>query len=135
MKHRRVHPISSRGLVHALNTAQVDESHDSLFDDEEILRDIFGIQPMESQPITPERSDAPVVQSSLYAIYVLQALGDLVVTSQIARQLKHTEPDCRVVWFVLKKNAFVLRGNPYIDEIVELEGNNKDWDAKIDELK
>ncbi len=72
---------------------------------------------------------------SEYAIYVLQALGDLVTTSHIARQLKADDPNCYVVWFVLRKNAFILRGNPYIDEIVELEGNNKDLDARVEEFK
>ncbi len=70
-----------------------------------------------------------------YAIYVLQALGDLVVSSQIARQLKADDPGCYVVWFVLRKNSFILKGNPFIDEIVELEGNNRDLDQRIEEFK
>ncbi len=70
-----------------------------------------------------------------YAIYVLQALGDLVVTSQVAKQIKADDPNAYVVWFVLRKNSFILKGNPYIDELVELEGNNRDLDQRIEEFK
>lgn len=95
--------------------------------DAETLAAVFG-----SDFVQPQ---IPATEKKLFGIYLLQSLGDLIATSQIAKQIKHTHPNSHVVWFVLKKFQFVLRGNPYIDEFVELEGNNKEWDARIDELK
>lgn len=48
----------------------------------------------------------------------LGAIGDVVVTTPVARVLRRALPDAYLAWVVEEKAADVLEGNPYLDEVI-----------------
>jgi lipopolysaccharide heptosyltransferase I len=48
----------------------------------------------------------------------LGAIGDVVVTTPVARVLRQALPQAYLAWVVEEKAADVLRGNPYLDEVI-----------------
>ena len=48
----------------------------------------------------------------------LSAIGHVVMASPLAQALKNSWEDSHVTWLVEEASAEVLRGNPYIDEII-----------------
>jgi ADP-heptose:LPS heptosyltransferase/glycosyltransferase involved in cell wall biosynthesis/2-polyprenyl-3-methyl-5-hydroxy-6-metoxy-1,4-benzoquinol methylase len=73
--------------------------------------------------------------NSLYGIAVFHNVGDILLCTPIARQLKADEPNCEITWFTAEKYQFVLENNPYIDRVVSFEGDPVALDACIPQLK
>jgi heptosyltransferase-1 len=48
----------------------------------------------------------------------LSAIGDVVMASPLAQALKTSYEDSHVTWLVEETSAEVLRGNPYVDEVL-----------------
>jgi heptosyltransferase I len=48
----------------------------------------------------------------------LSAIGDVVVTTPVARALREAFPHAHLAWAVEKKAAGFLEGNPYLDEVL-----------------
>ena len=57
-----------------------------------------------------------------FAIACFHNIGDILLCTPVARQLKHDYPDCRIVWYTSEAYAFALKENPYVDEVVALSG-------------
>jgi len=51
----------------------------------------------------------------------LSAMGDIVHTLPAVATLRESFPGARIVWAVKPRWAVLLRGNPYVDEVVETE--------------
>ncbi len=49
------------------------------------------------------------------------ALGDVVQATSILPVIKARYPRSRLSWFVFKQNAGVLRGNPWIDDLIVMD--------------
>jgi len=56
----------------------------------------------------------------------LSALGDVVTASPVSRIVKQADPGGELVWAVEERCADVLRGNPYIDELLVLP-TSRNW--------
>src|SRR5438105_6303271 len=48
----------------------------------------------------------------------LSAIGDVVVTTPVARVLRQALPEAHIAWVVEEKAADVLVGNPHLDEVI-----------------
>jgi heptosyltransferase-1 len=48
----------------------------------------------------------------------LSAIGDVVVTTPVARALREAFPDAHIAWLVEPMARGILKGNPFVDEIV-----------------
>lgn len=59
-----------------------------------------------------------------YGIAVFRNIGDILLCTPIARQLKDSDPGCFVTWYTSERYAFVLDGNPYIDQIIALPADD-----------
>ena len=57
---------------------------------------------------------------ALFEIAVFHNMGDILLCTPIARQLKADYPGCQVVWFTAEAYAFILDNNPYVDQVVAL---------------
>jgi len=51
----------------------------------------------------------------------LGAIGDIVHTLPALAAIKRERPDARVTWAVERRSAEILRENPFIDELIELD--------------
>jgi heptosyltransferase I len=49
------------------------------------------------------------------------ALGDILMATPIASSLKRKYPSCFIAWLADRHYAEVLRGNPFIDEVIEID--------------
>lgn len=67
-----------------------------------------------------------------FLILRFSSIGDIVLTTPVVRCLKQQMPNCTIHYVVKKQYATVLQANPYIDELIEYDGN---WDALISDLK
>jgi heptosyltransferase I len=56
----------------------------------------------------------------------LSALGDVVTATPVSRIIKQADPGGELVWAVEERCADVLRGNPYIDQLLVLP-TSKSW--------
>jgi glycosyltransferase involved in cell wall biosynthesis/ADP-heptose:LPS heptosyltransferase/2-polyprenyl-3-methyl-5-hydroxy-6-metoxy-1,4-benzoquinol methylase len=72
---------------------------------------------------------------SSFGIAVFHNIGDILLCTPIARQLKADNPDCEVIWFTSEKYKFILEHNPFIDQIVPLDGDPLMLDKSIPALK
>ena len=72
---------------------------------------------------------------SSYGIAVFHNIGDILLCTPIAKQLKADNPDCEVIWYTSEKYKFILENNPFIDQIVSFEGDPLMLDGLIPELK
>lgn len=52
----------------------------------------------------------------------LSAIGDCLVASPLARALRERYPEAHLTWLVGDKAALVVRGNPFVDEVLEWRG-------------
>lgn len=50
----------------------------------------------------------------------LVRLGDCVLATAVARQIKTDHPGCHLTWAIGSLNRAILEGNPYVDEIWEI---------------
>ncbi len=73
--------------------------------------------------------------ASLFGIAVFHNRGDVLAATPVARQLKADEPGCRVVWYTSKAYENLLDGNPYVDEVVGMEGDPLELDGEIERLR
>ncbi len=77
----------------------------------------------------------PVAAFAQYAIAVFHNLGDILLCTPIARQLKASDPDCFITWYCAERYALVLDNNPYIDEVIALQAEDPLLlDARIPQL-
>lgn len=67
-----------------------------------------------------------------FLILRFSSIGDIVLTTPVVRCLKQQMPNCTIHFVTKKQYVSVLQNNPYIDEIIEYDGN---WDALISDLK
>jgi len=72
---------------------------------------------------------------SSFGIAVFHNIGDILLCTPIARQLKADNPDCEVIWYTSERYKFILENNPFIDQIVSFDGDPLKLDESIPELK
>jgi len=51
-------------------------------------------------------------------IVKLSSIGDVVMTTPVAKALREAAPDAYIAWVVEDKSKDVLIGNPYLDEVI-----------------
>jgi glycosyltransferase involved in cell wall biosynthesis/ADP-heptose:LPS heptosyltransferase/2-polyprenyl-3-methyl-5-hydroxy-6-metoxy-1,4-benzoquinol methylase len=73
--------------------------------------------------------------SSHYGIAIFHGIGDILNCTPIAKQLKINEPDCYITWYTAAKYRFIIENNPFIDEIITLEGDVLALDKEIPRLR
>src|SRR5215211_1698441 len=61
-----------------------------------------------------------------FLIVHLVSLGDCLLVTALAKQIKHDYPDSRLVWAISYKCKQVLEGNPHVDEIWEVNYNDNE---------
>jgi hypothetical protein len=83
----------------------------------------------------PSPSVTAAASPAEYGIAVFHHIGDVLCCTPIAKQLKIDNPDCRISWFTSQAGEVALRENPYIDEIIVLDGDQYALDAQIPQLK
>ena len=54
-------------------------------------------------------------------IVKMWALGDILMATPLLRALKREYPDCSISWLVEKDQAGILKGNPFIDEVIDFD--------------
>lgn len=64
-----------------------------------------------------------------FLIIALRRLGDVLLTTPIARSLKATWPDAHVSAMVFRGTGIILEGNPCLDEVIEIPAKLRgaDW--------
>ena len=62
-------------------------------------------------------------------IVKMWALGDILMATPILASLKKQFPNCRISWITDKFYADVLRNNPHLDELIEIDSG--DWTRKF----
>jgi glycosyltransferase involved in cell wall biosynthesis len=78
----------------------------------------------------------PIPTFAQYGIAVFHNIGDILLCTPIARQLKTSDPSCFITWYTSERYAFVLDNNPHIDEVVALPASDPvTLDALIPELR
>ncbi len=58
------------------------------------------------------------MEPSSFLLIQLRQIGDVVLTTPVARILKEARPGCRVAFLTERPSDQLLRGNPWIDEII-----------------
>ena len=51
----------------------------------------------------------------------LGAMGDVIHALPAAATLKHSFPGCHLAWVIHPRWSVLLRGNPYVDEVIEFD--------------
>lgn len=59
------------------------------------------------------------------ALVQLDANGDCLYATTIARQIKNDCPGCHLTWWISSRCSHLLTGNPYVDEVVSVDLS--DW--------
>ncbi|MFY8090883.1 MAG: glycosyltransferase family 9 protein [Chitinophagaceae bacterium] len=72
------------------------------------------------------------LQSPKILFLRFSSIGDIVLTTPVIRCVKKQIPGCTIHYVVKANYANVLKNNPYIDQIIEYDGN---WDALLSDLK
>jgi heptosyltransferase-1 len=54
-------------------------------------------------------------------IVKMWALGDILMATPLLRALKRQYPDCSISWLVEKDQAGILKGNPFIDDVIDFD--------------
>ena len=62
-------------------------------------------------------------------IVKLSSIGDVVMTTPVAKVLRNAFPDSYIAWAVDDKSKDVLVGNPYVDEVIVWERNSASGSA------
>lgn len=61
----------------------------------------------------------PKIEDSRRILIVkLSSIGDVVMTTPVAKALRNTFPDSYIAWAVDDKSKDVVVGNPYVDEVI-----------------
>jgi hypothetical protein len=66
------------------------------------------------------------------ALGQLDANGDCLYATTIARQIKADHPDCHLTWWISSQCVHLLEANPFIDDVVVIPVPN--WDATSREV-
>lgn len=73
----------------------------------------------------------PIPLSSIKKILVSRAdrIGDVVLSTPVFRAIKERYPESYLAVLVLKETEAVVRGNPWLDEVIvyDKKGNEKSW--------
>ena len=51
----------------------------------------------------------------------LMSLGDCLMVTAVARQIKHDHPGCRLTWAISQNCRQIIENNPFIDDIWEVQ--------------
>ncbi|MBP7415441.1 MAG: glycosyltransferase family 9 protein, partial [Pyrinomonadaceae bacterium] len=54
-------------------------------------------------------------------IIKLGSIGDIIHTLPSLAAIRHALPDAHISWVAEEKSAEILRGNPFIDELIEVD--------------
>lgn len=66
----------------------------------------------------------------------LSAIGDVIQSTPVARQIKKQHPDCRLSWIIQRKALAGIANNPHIDEIICIDGDSpRQWLAAVGQLR
>jgi ADP-heptose:LPS heptosyltransferase len=60
-----------------------------------------------------------------FALVQLDANGDCLYATTIARQIKEDYPGCHLTWWISSRCTNLLTGNSYVDEVVSVDLS--DW--------
>jgi ADP-heptose:LPS heptosyltransferase len=66
-----------------------------------------------------------------FLIGQLERFGDCLYATTLAKQIKHDNPDCHIIWAVGAKYKSILDLNPHIDEIWEIPDGNSNYDGIV----
>jgi ADP-heptose:LPS heptosyltransferase len=55
------------------------------------------------------------------ALVQLDANGDCLYATTVARQIKHDHPGCRLTWWISSRCRNLLANNPHVDEVVSID--------------
>ena len=66
------------------------------------------------------------------ALIQLDANGDCLNVTTLARQIKHDYPGCRLTWWISSRCQGILKANPHVDEVVVVDV--ADWTNASREL-
>ena len=78
----------------------------------------------------------PIPPYAQHGIAVFHNIGDILLCTPIARQLKKADPACHITWYTSDRYAFILENNPDIDEIVSLPADDPETlDLSIDQIR
>ena len=77
-------------------------------------------------------TNSATVKAKTFLIVRFSSIGDIVLTTPVIRCLKQQIPNCKIHFVIKKQYASILHNNPYIDKLVEYDG---DWNMLIGELK
>jgi predicted lipopolysaccharide heptosyltransferase III len=64
----------------------------------------------------------------------LRLIGDVVFTTPIIRALKRAYPEARLTYLVERESAAVVKGNPHLDEVIEVR-RTRGWKRVRDDLR
>ncbi|MEG4005489.1 glycosyltransferase [Microcoleus sp. Pol11C1] len=67
-----------------------------------------------------------------FAVFQPQEISPYLATAQ---ELKNSEPNCIITWFTTSESERALQNNPYIDQLIVLEGSAKSLETEIPRLQ
>lgn len=67
-------------------------------------------------------------------IVKLGSIGDIVHTLPALDAIRHSQPHAEIGWVVERRSAEILRGNPFIDRLMEIDTSKLRRRAPVDEL-
>ena len=56
-----------------------------------------------------------------FYIHCIESLGDVIACEPIARYLKKQYPGCKITWISKKSTSAVVKYNPYLDGVIEVD--------------
>src|SRR4028119_431575 len=74
----------------------------------------------------------PVHKHYGFAIFQAQEISPYLETAQ---ELKNSEPNCIITWFTTSESERALQNNPYIDQLIVLEGSANSLETEISRLQ
>ena len=74
-------------------------------------------------------------ESPMFGIAVFEDRRDTIACTPLARQLKMSHPDSRIVWFSTERCAPVLENNRWIDEVVLIDAEGEAAYACVPDLR
>lgn len=71
----------------------------------------------------------PLPPSPRILIVKMWAIGDILMATPLLRALRRQYPGCHITWFVDKRYAAILDGNPLIDDVIAFD--NRLWQRRF----
>ena len=84
------------------------------------------------QSIEPVQNISSKTKTINFLVVRFSSIGDIVLTTPVIRCLKQQLPNCNIHFITKKEYANILYSNPYIDKVIEYDG---DWNMFISNLK